>query len=101
MTHPDSARLSIEEEMTIYQAPAQKERLLAALQNTDRLELDLSAVSNIDSAGLQLLILLKREVQQHGKQLAIVAHSAAVQQVLDFCNLAGTFGDPVVITAGN
>lgn len=101
MTHSVTTRLSIEEEMTIYQASAQKKQLLSALQNAERLELDLSAVSNIDSAGLQLLILLKREVQTHGKQLAIVAHSAVVQQVLDFCNLAGTFGDPVVIPAGN
>ncbi len=101
MTHSVATRLSIEEEMTIYQAPAQKEQLMSALQTADRLELDLSAVSNIDSAGLQLLILLKREVHTRGKQLAIVAHSAVVQQVLDFCNLAGTFGDPVVITAGN
>jgi anti-anti-sigma factor len=85
--------------MTIYQAPAQKEQLLAALQGSECLELDLAAVPDMDSAGLQLLILLKREVQQQGKQLTIVGHSAKVQQVLDFCNLAGTFGDPMVITA--
>ena len=33
------------------------------------------------------------------KALAIVAHSPAVRQTLDFCNLAAFFGDPVVITA--
>lgn len=99
MKRPAPTRLAIQEEMTIYQAPAQKEQLLAALQGSECLELDLAAVPDMDSAGLQLLILLKREVQQQGKQLTIVGHSAKVQQVLDFCNLAGTFGDPMVITA--
>lgn len=99
MKRPAPTRLTIQEEMTIYQAPAQKEQLLAALQDSELLELDLATVRDMDSAGLQLLILLKREVQQQGKQLTIVGHSAKVQQVLDFCNLAGTFGDPMVITA--
>jgi anti-anti-sigma regulatory factor len=48
--------------MTIYQAQAQKEQLLAALAATEHLELDLSAVTEMDTAGLQLLLLLKREV---------------------------------------
>lgn len=99
MTTPPLARLAIFEEMTIYQAQAQKEQLLAALTETEHLELDLSAVPTMDSAGLQLLILLKREVQEQGKRLTIVGHSTAVQQILDFCNLASTFGDPMVITA--
>ncbi|HPT51232.1 MAG TPA: STAS domain-containing protein [Accumulibacter sp.] len=99
MTISSPARLAIFEEMTIYQAQAQKEQLLAALSGTEHLELDLSAVPTMDSAGLQLLILLKREVQEQDKRLTIVGHSAAVQQILDFCNLASTFGDPMVITA--
>jgi anti-sigma B factor antagonist len=53
----------------------------------------------MDTAGLQLLMLLKREVLQQGKRLTISGHSPAVQQVLDFCNLVGVFGDPMVISA--
>ncbi|HMW17936.1 MAG TPA: STAS domain-containing protein [Accumulibacter sp.] len=101
MSQPAAVRLAIQEEMTIYQAPTQKERLLEALIATEHLEIDLSAVTGMDSAGLQLLILLKREAQAREKKLTIVAHSAVVQQILDFCNLAGSFGDPVVITASH
>ena len=54
---------------------------------------------DIDTAGLQLLILLKKEAQRAGKRVAIVAHSQAVRSVIDFCNLAAELGDPLVIPA--
>lgn len=94
-----SSRLAIQAEMTIYQAMEQKQQLIAALEATDALELDLSQVGEIDTAGLQLLLLAKREAGRLGKRLSIVAHSPAVRQTLDFCNLAAFFGDPVIITA--
>lgn len=93
------SRLGIHEEMTIYHAQDQKQQLISALEATDSLELDLSQVSEIDASGLQLLILVKREAIRLGKAFAIVAHSPAVRQTIDFCNLAAFFGDPVVITA--
>ena len=94
-----ASRLALRDDMTIYQAQAQKEQLLAALAATPDLELDLSGVGEMDTAGLQLLLLLKREVGEQGKQLTISGHSPRVQQVLDFCNLVGVFGDPMVISA--
>lgn len=94
-----ATRLAIRDDLTIYQAQAQKETLLAALAATEHLELDLSAVTEVDTAGLQLLLLLKREVGEQGKQLTISGHSPRVQQILDFCNLVGVFGDPMVISA--
>lgn len=91
--------LRISENMTIYQAAAQKQQLLDALSIGEHLELDLSGVAEMDSAGLQLLLLLKREALQAGKQLSISGHSPAVRQVLDLCNLVRVFGDPLVIPA--
>lgn len=91
-------RLAIEGNLTIYNALEQKERLSTALEVADGLELDLSQVGEIDTAGLQLLILAKREAVRLNKRLSIVAHSQAVHQVFDFCNLVGYFGDPIVIT---
>ena len=73
--------------------------MLDALGSTDELELDLMQVGDIDTAGLQLLILLKKEAQRTGKRLSIVAHSQAVRAVIDFCNLAAELGDPLVIPA--
>jgi anti-anti-sigma factor len=92
-------RLALHEDMTIYQAAEQKNRLLAALAEARHLALDLSGVAEIDTAGLQLLMLVKREAGRQGKTLEICGHSPAVQQTLDFCNLVGVFGDPMVISA--
>ena len=92
-------RLAIIEDLTIYNAMAQKEQLISALQSSDALELDLSHVGEMDTAGLQILLLAKREAGLQHKDLSIIAHSPVVRQTLDFCNLAAFFGDPVIITA--
>ena len=92
-------RLTILEDLTIYNAMELKQQLLDALGQAEHLELDLSQVAEIDTAGLQLLILAKREAARLNKDLDIVAHSPNVRQTLDFCNLAAFFGDPVVISA--
>ena len=91
--------LVIAEDMTIYNAEAQKQRLLDALLATERLEIDLSAVSEIDTAGFQLLVLVKREARRVDKEALIVAHSEAVREVLDSYNMAAAFGDPLLIPA--
>ncbi len=96
---PSSQLLALTEDLTIYHALEQKNALLAALANTDELELDLLHVSEIDTAGLQLLVLLKKEAQRSGKTISIVAHSQSVRAVIDFCNLAAELGDPLVIPA--
>jgi len=92
-------RLALGQELTIYHAMELKQQLIEALDKADALELDLAQVTEMDTAGLQLLMLAKREAGRLDKQLAIVAHSPVVRQTLDFCNLAGFFGDPVIITA--
>ncbi len=94
-------RLVIQEDLTIYHALELKQKLLEALAAEQALELDLSRVTEIDTAGLQLLILAKREAGVLGKALAIVAHSPSVRQTIDFCNLATYFADPVLIPASH
>ena len=59
-------RLTLNEDMTIYHALEQKNQLLDALSVSEVLELDLLQVADIDTAGLQLLILLKKEAQRTG-----------------------------------
>ena len=96
---PSRQLLSLTEDLIIYHALEQKNALLAALAGTDDLELDLMHVGEIDTAGLQLLILLKKEAQRAGKTISIVAHSQSVRAVIDFCKLAAELGDPLVIPA--
>ena len=93
-------RLTLNEDMTIYHAMEQKNQLLDALSAHETLELDLHKVNDIDTAGLQLLIMLKKAALKAGKQVAIVDHSQAVHALIDFCNLAAELGDPLVIPAG-
>jgi anti-sigma B factor antagonist len=92
-------RRAFTEDFTIYRVAELKPLLLAALGDGERIELDLSGVERIDSAGCQLLILAKREASAAGKALAIVAHSPAVQSLIEFYNLAAWFGDPLVVSA--
>lgn len=91
--------LCIDGEMTIYRAAELKQTLLASLDQPDALEIDLSAVTELDTAGVQLLILIKELTQEKRQELHLIAHSPAVLEVLELFNLAAYFGDPLVITA--
>ncbi|HSD37496.1 MAG TPA: STAS domain-containing protein [Rhodocyclaceae bacterium] len=90
---------SIDRNLTIYEAHELKAELLGVLGTVDELDLDLSDVAEIDTAGIQVLLVAKQEAARHGKCMRIVAHSAAVSEVIDFYNLAAHFGDPLVIPA--
>jgi anti-sigma B factor antagonist len=93
-------QLSIKDDMNIYNAESLKETLLGFCHpGTQELQLDLSAVNEIDSAGLQLLLLLKAESQKRGFTLRLVRHSEAVIEVFELLKLGTYFGDPVVIPA--
>ncbi|MEW6612563.1 MAG: STAS domain-containing protein [Pseudomonadota bacterium] len=95
----DICRLGIDGEMSIYTAAALKDALLQPLADCAELEVSLAGVSELDGAGLQLLLLLKREAARRDKALRLVAHSPATLEVLELCNLAAYFGDPLVIPA--
>lgn len=99
MSDPLTTRLSLDGNLTIYEAPSGKDSLMTALAGCRTLELDLSRVGEIDSAGFQLLVLVKQEAARQDKTLNLVAHSPAVGEVLDFFNMVGFFGDPLLIPA--
>jgi ABC-type transporter Mla MlaB component len=63
------------------------------------LDLDLSQVSEMDTAGFQVLLLAKREALKFNKTVRLTAHSKAVTELLDLYNMASYFGDPMVIPA--
>jgi len=95
----EATRLTLETDLTIYTALDARQRLLDAVRQAERLELDLSRVGEMDTAGFQLLVMAKREAQRLGRDLSMVAHSPAVQEVIEFYNMSAFFGDPVVISA--
>jgi anti-anti-sigma factor len=91
------SQLAPEGELTIFTAADLKAQLVAALETSPELEINLSQISEMDSAGLQLLIAAKNECQAKNGSLRLTGHSPAVMEVLDICNMAAFFGDPVVI----
>jgi anti-sigma B factor antagonist len=93
----DRCRLGIDDDLTIYTAAALKQALLDPLGRADEVEVELSRVAECDTAGFQLLVLLKREAEAEGKRLSLTGHSPAVLKVFDLYNMAGYFGDPLVI----
>lgn len=90
-------RMAVDTDLTIYHAAELKPALLQALLRAEELEIDLRQVAEMDSAGLQLLVLLKREAAEAGKRLRLSSHSPAVLRVFDLFNMASYFGDPLVI----
>ncbi len=89
--------LTIEGEMTIYQAAEQHSQIQAALQAGDQLEINLAGVTELDTAGVQVLMMAKKTAQRDGRRLQLVAHSAAVQDVFELLRVASYFGDPMVM----
>ena len=89
-----SAALRIEGEISIYRAAELKQALLSEPAPT---EVDLSGVTEIDTVGVQLLMLAKKTAQAHQRELRLVAHSAAVSEVFELLNLGAYFDDPMVM----
>lgn len=89
--------MRIEGEMTIYRAAELKAEVLAAVRPKAALEIDLSGVTEIDSAGVQVLMLAKRAAREQGGELRLVAHSPAVVEVFELLDLAAHFGDALLV----
>lgn len=96
MNESTNCQFSIEGELTIYTAADTKARLLPLLAQCSTLEIDLSQVSELDSAGVQLLLLAQRECEKRNGRLHLHGHSAAVSEALEMCNLTEIFAAPAL-----
>jgi anti-anti-sigma factor len=86
-TNTGEQPLRIEGEMTIYSAAALAQRIAAAVAAaTGEVRLDLSQVTDIDTAGLQLLLMARKLARPHGG-LALSDSSRRVQALLRLCRL--------------
>ena len=91
-----SATFRIDGEFTIYRAAELAVALKAALADVPpggAFEIDLSEVTEMDSAGVQLLIAARRSSEDSGRSLRIAQPSAAVADVFQTLQLASHFGD--------
>ena len=89
----DVGFIAIEGELSIYRAADVKSLLQTELQRCAVLEVDLAGVTEIDSAGIQVLILAKLMARDEKRELRLVHHSDAVREVFERLALERWFGD--------
>jgi anti-anti-sigma factor len=80
-------RIDIEGELTIFTAAAVQERLLESFTAGTAIEVDLSKTSEIDSAGVQVMLAAKRAAAARELPLRFTSHSPAVLDILELCEL--------------
>ena len=79
--------LALTGELSIYQAQELKKTLLDAVQPGATLALDLSGVTALDTAGVQLLLLAQRTAQARQGDVRVTQPSAPVREVLALLRL--------------
>ena len=80
-------KLQIEGEMTIYNSAELKKQLLKSLPECSQVEIDLSQVSEMDTAGFQLLLLVYNEASLLNVTVRIASYSSAVSAVFDLYSI--------------
>jgi anti-anti-sigma factor len=96
-----TAPLCIEGPMTLERAIELWDTVLNALEERcSPVELDLSDVTELDTAGVQLLLLAKRTATARNKELTLVGQSSVVVRTLELLRLDAHFGAPDFILFG-
>lgn len=86
-------------ELTIFGAADAYGFLTRVLSEKRDLRINLARTIEVDSSGVQLLLAAKRAAETHGRGFELVAHSAAMLDVMELLQLNVVFGDPVVMPA--
>ena len=92
----NGAHVTLAGELTIYSAAEIKAALAEAMSDHAEVEVDLSGITEIDTAGLQLMLIVKRTPE---KAVRFVNHPPCVLRLVDLANLGGALGDPLFIAA--
>lgn len=82
-----STRIAIEGELTVFAVHALKEQLLAAMAQGQHVDVDLSGVSEVDGAGIQLLLAARREADMRGLGFDLLQPSPVVHEALSLSDL--------------
>ena len=95
----DARGVNVSGEMTIFSAAELKKPLFDALNKAKKgkagaaLEMDLSNVTEFDTAGLQLLLLARQQAAATGRGFHISAASVAVREAFALCGATGLLAD--------
>jgi len=91
-----NARVVLTGELTIYTVADIKAGLAQAMAQADEIEVDLSGITEVDTAGVQLLLIAKRNPD---KKVVFCKHTQSVLRLVDLANLGEALGDPLVLDA--
>ena len=86
-----SCLLDASPDMTIYAAASNLAEIKGFYSEFNHFELNLSAVEEIDSSGIQLLLALKQSAEKDDKQVILTEISLPVSEVMDVLNLKPHF----------
>lgn len=84
-------KLTIDEELTIFSVDALKQGLDEEIAIYEKFELNLEKIEEIDSAGIQLLLAFKHELEGKKKGLVITSMSSGVLNLLEQYGLQDNF----------
>ena len=91
---------TLEGPLTIFTAAGLREDFGRWLLEDGPLEIDLAAVDEVDCAGLQLLVMLKRSCNASRREVRLINHSQAMVDALELSGLIGYFGDALLTRPG-
>ena len=80
-------------EMNIYTAQENTDLLLQVMSGCESIAVDLSRVTVIDTAGIQILLLAYVEAGRRGVSIKFRGHSEPVVEALKLCKLSHLFGE--------
>jgi len=80
-----------DEDLTIYAIETLKNEISKIIGTYTRFELNLASVEEIDSAGIQLLLGLQREIKRQDKELKLTVMSAPVTKLMKMYGLVDSF----------
>lgn len=98
-TTTSEGRYRLAGELCIFNAAELKEQLLGVLGDEVKCALDLSQVTEIDTAGIQLLLLAKQEATRLGGSLDLFDHSESMREAISLLNVANALDVPSLIPA--
>lgn len=90
--------LKLKGALTIYTVAQARRDIPARMAKQKSMVLDLTGIDELDTAGVQLLLWLKRDLSSRGSGLALANHSPAVVDVLDLLGLTAVFGDTILLS---
>jgi anti-anti-sigma factor len=91
----DARQARLSGELTIYTVGEIAQQYSKALnaKAPSECDIDLSGVAEIDTAGLQLMLIMKK---RPGVETRFCHHSNAVLKLVDLANLGQALGDPII-----